>query len=385
MPGMRSVPVPPWTWWLMGTLSTPLTVPISWAKSARGPPSWPLKTLTSASRCCALVCSSTSRTSSQFPARMLPGMCATATRLRPDTSMPVTCPLSMCQATTAKHSPPSGSSPIQHGQSTLQEHASISVPCSEYTAPACGAACWVWAIKPSFRSGRRAAAPLPLPEGVTCGGTVVTGSVHAGCRASEGPGGRGLPGRGVGAVPAGSNRGGQVVAEGRALPGDRPDRLLDGLGDADPRPLRRRGQRPVATAEAHASQQPLGEGVHLLLGAGGPFRVAPGPGLLQVLLQLAQPAPVRRLGLRIEQAVGLIQPRPPEPGLKDGTGGQPPGGFGGQALGLVHQLQHMNLPARPAQQAGEIAQALHVSETGCLARVGHRPVVTLPPEDSTRH
>src|SRR5688572_28751237 len=50
----------------------------------------------------------------------------------------------------------------------------------------------------------------------------------------------------------------------------------------------------------------------------------PGPGLLQVLLQLAQPAPVRRLRLLIEQAVGLVQPRPPEPGLNDGIGGQPP-------------------------------------------------------------
>jgi hypothetical protein len=41
---------------------------------------------------------------------------------------------------------------------------------------------------------------------------------------------------------------------------------------------------------------------------GGAFLVAPGPGLLQVLLQLVQPAPVRRLGLRIEQAIGLVQP-----------------------------------------------------------------------------
>ena len=40
--------------------------------------------------------------------------------------------------------------------------------------------------------------------------------------------------------------------------------------------------------------------------------------------------------------------------------------------------------ARPAQQAGEIVQALHVPEVGCLARVGHRPVVALAPEDRTR-
>ena len=45
----------------------------------------------------------------------------------------------------------------------------------------------------------------------------------------------------------------------------------------------------------------------------------------------------------------------------------------------------MDLPARPAQQAGEIVQALHVPEVGCLARVGHRPVVALAPEDGTWH
>jgi hypothetical protein len=54
----------------------------------------------------------------------------------------------------AKHSPRSGSSPIQQGQLTPHEHASISVPTSEYTAPVCGAACWVWVMgAPSGRVG----------------------------------------------------------------------------------------------------------------------------------------------------------------------------------------------------------------------------------------
>src|SRR4029453_4383701 len=65
-------------------------------------------------------------------------------RVSPDTSTPLTLPLSTRYATTESQVPLSGSSPIQHGQSTLQVHTSRMLPCSRY------AIC----SPPSFRVGR---------------------------------------------------------------------------------------------------------------------------------------------------------------------------------------------------------------------------------------
>ena len=57
-------------------------------------------------------------------------MFATATSESPPTSTPLIVPLSKWYATTASQVPWSGSSPIQHGQRTSQEHTSSSEPSS---------------------------------------------------------------------------------------------------------------------------------------------------------------------------------------------------------------------------------------------------------------
>src|SRR5215216_37513 len=88
IPGICRVPVPPSTWWLIGTNSTPFTEPTSWARSARGPPSLPVNAPSSRSRCSGVARSSTSATISQLPAKTLPGMWAISTRLSPETSTP---------------------------------------------------------------------------------------------------------------------------------------------------------------------------------------------------------------------------------------------------------------------------------------------------------
>src|SRR5689334_16382251 len=77
--------------------------------------------------------------------------------------------------------------------------------------------------------------------GVIPRGTVVT--------RSERPARRQLARRRVGAELPGVDRGGEVLAEGRRLAFDRPDRRPDRLGHAHPRPFGRRRGHPVATAQ----------------------------------------------------------------------------------------------------------------------------------------
>src|SRR6266542_322621 len=63
---------------------------------------------------------------------MFPGMWVRIVSVRPDTSVPLTVPLSTCQESTPSHVPPSGSSPTQHGQRILHVHTSSSFPSSSY-------------------------------------------------------------------------------------------------------------------------------------------------------------------------------------------------------------------------------------------------------------
>src|SRR5215813_5298287 len=63
---------------------------------------------------------------------MLPGTCATTARVVPDTSTLSTFPLSKCQAMMVSQVPLSGSSPIQHGQSTRQLQTSSKRPSRWY-------------------------------------------------------------------------------------------------------------------------------------------------------------------------------------------------------------------------------------------------------------
>src|SRR3972149_6233688 len=71
-------------------------------------------------------------TTRQLPLRMLPGIWVRTASVRPATFRPLTVPLSMCHARTPSQVPPSGSSPTQHGQSTLQVQTSNSCPSSWY-------------------------------------------------------------------------------------------------------------------------------------------------------------------------------------------------------------------------------------------------------------
>ena len=58
----------------------------------------------------------------------LPGMWTMFAIVRPETSMPRIVPSVKLYDSTDRHSPPSGSSPTQHGQRTPHVHTSSSVP-----------------------------------------------------------------------------------------------------------------------------------------------------------------------------------------------------------------------------------------------------------------
>src|SRR6266851_3998576 len=116
----------------MGARCTPTTSPNNWAKSARGPPSFPENACVSACSCWDVARSSTNTITRQFPLRTLPGMCTATAKVSPDTSTPFTLPVSTWYATVESQVPPSGSSPIQHGQSTLQVQTSKILPCKWY-------------------------------------------------------------------------------------------------------------------------------------------------------------------------------------------------------------------------------------------------------------
>src|SRR5438128_6577653 len=131
-----SVPCTPSTSKATGTLSTASTSPTSCARSATGPPSLPVQTSRSAWCCSSVAPSSMYTTTRQFPSRMFPGMWVRIVSVRPDTSVPLTVPLSKCQESTPSQVPPSGSSPTQHGQRILQVHTSSSFPSSSYAISA---------------------------------------------------------------------------------------------------------------------------------------------------------------------------------------------------------------------------------------------------------
>ena len=124
-----SRPLPPSTVNVIGTRSTDTTSPINPARSAIAPPSCPVNTLSSWPCCSSLEPSSTNTAAFQEAGvSTLPGMWTDRATVRPVTSTPSIAPLSMCQASAESQVPPSGSSPIQQGQSTLQEQTSSSLP-----------------------------------------------------------------------------------------------------------------------------------------------------------------------------------------------------------------------------------------------------------------
>src|SRR5205823_1748779 len=82
---------------------------------------------------------------------MLPGMWVKMVRLWPDTSNPLTVPLSTCHDNTPSQVPKSGSSPTQHGQSVLHVHTSSKRPSSWYVIALPPAKCPVdWLYISSF-------------------------------------------------------------------------------------------------------------------------------------------------------------------------------------------------------------------------------------------
>ena len=142
MYGMRSAsatspivsrPLPPSTVNVIGARSTATTSPMSPARSAIAPPSWPVQTLS-------IACSwsSEARSSTKIAAfhdlgiRTFSGMWTEAAMVRPETSTPSIDPLSTCHASADSQTPPSGFSPTQHGHSTLQVHTSSSLPSTSY-------------------------------------------------------------------------------------------------------------------------------------------------------------------------------------------------------------------------------------------------------------
>jgi len=99
------VPYPPSTVKVIGTFCTEEIVPTSLARSATGPPFWPVYTSSSAFSCAADAPSSRYTAAVQLPCRMFPGTCASSARVRPATSTPSTVPLSKCQATMVSQVP----------------------------------------------------------------------------------------------------------------------------------------------------------------------------------------------------------------------------------------------------------------------------------------
>ena len=113
----------------MGTRSTATTSPISAARSAIAPPSWPVNTFSSAACCSSVHRSSTSTAAFQLPASTLPGMWTDKQMQQSETSSPCTVPRSTYQPRMESQVPsPSGSSPTQHGHRMLQVQTSSSRP-----------------------------------------------------------------------------------------------------------------------------------------------------------------------------------------------------------------------------------------------------------------
>src|SRR5581483_818950 len=105
---------------------------MSLARSASGPPSFPVHASRTACFWAGLALLLTYTTTRQLPLSTFPGIWATMANVVPLTSTPSIVPLSIRYARKASQTPPCGSSPIQHGHGAPHEHASRSEPCTRY-------------------------------------------------------------------------------------------------------------------------------------------------------------------------------------------------------------------------------------------------------------
>src|SRR5215472_1969502 len=131
-----SRPSPSVTVHVIGTRSTATTSPMSAARSAIAPPSWPVNTFSSASCWSCEHRSSTYTTAFQLPPNTLPGMCTARPTTRSETSTPSMLPPSTAHARMESQVPASGSRPTQHGQIASQLQTSSSLPSISYLVAA---------------------------------------------------------------------------------------------------------------------------------------------------------------------------------------------------------------------------------------------------------
>ncbi len=91
-----------------------------------------------------------------------------------------------------------------------------------------------------------------------------------------------------------------MLPEAIALQRDMGKRGADRPGDADPRPLSRGSEGPIAATHPQGRRQLARQGPFLILQARQPFRVVPLLRLGDIRADVVQPLAVCGLGLRIE-------------------------------------------------------------------------------------
>jgi hypothetical protein len=167
----------------------------------------------------------------------------------------------------------------------------------------------------------------------------------------------------------------------RAELGERRGDPTDGVVDRAPHVLTRAlglgccGS--VATAESDRPGELLRDEVELLLRARRPLPVGPVPGLLDLLAQLLDARPVRRLGLGVEGRPGTCGVVRPQLDLPVGNRAA---GARRRALGRGDDLEYVDVGAGVLEQHCKIAESLDGSESRFAPAEPKRPVVPLAPE-----
>jgi hypothetical protein len=144
----------------------------------------------------------------------------------------------------------------------------------------------------------------------------------------------------------------------------------DRTRDAHACPLGRRSHPAIAAPEADRTGQLAHEKVAFLLGAHGPFGVAEGPRLVELALELLQPAAVRSFRLHVERLTHVRKRRRRELGLLRSHGGH-------RATLAGDEIERVELAAGLSEQARQVPQPLGILEPERVLLVRDRPVLAV--------
>ena len=131
----------------------------------------------------------------------------------------------------------------------------------------------------------------------------------------------------------------------------------------------------ISTAQANGTREFSKQEVAFGVGLGGPFAVAGGVRLLDVVVDFGEASPVRVLGSRIQHLTGVAQRRSRQPGGVVAVDVCGAAGLGGD------EVQRVELPARVGEEPRQVMHAFEIADVHGLPVEDHRPVVTL----ATKH